>query len=183
MDKKSLTKILEKMGFQNEIIEDILSFVDTEIDIKYLYEKIKYLVDLKFTDRIIRIIIEENPLFLTTELKEVQAVIEYLKEKGLEKYLINIIEINPDILSTKLETICQNEKILKMLINDENKIKRLLIDRSEIFTYNNDYFADRIRILVENGLKDKIEKIIMLYPEIFELEDDELDLKDLKQKI
>ena len=183
MDKESLTKILEKMGFEEEVIEDILSFVDTEIDIKYLYEKVKYLADLKFTDRIIRIIVEENPLFLTTELKDIQAVVEYFKEKGLEKYLINIVEVNPDILSTSVEKIRQNEKILKIIIGDENKIQKLLIDRSEILTYNNDYLADRIRLLVENGLKETIEKIIMLYPETFELEDDELDLKNLKQKV
>ena len=183
MNKETLIKILEKMGFESEIIEDILAFVDNEIDIKYLYEKVKYLAELNCSDRVIRIIIEENPLFLSTELDEIKAVVNYLNEKGLKSYIVNILEVNPDILSTGVEKISQNEKLLKYVIQDDKKVERLYIDRSEIFTYNNDYLANRIRLLVENGLKEKIEKIIITYPEIFELEDDEINFKELKERV
>ena len=57
MDKDSLRKLLLKLGFEDEVIDDIVVFADNEIDAKYLYEKIKYLSDLKCTGRIIRIII------------------------------------------------------------------------------------------------------------------------------
>lgn len=182
MDKDSLRKLLLKLGFEDEVIDDIVVFADNEIDAKYLYEKIKYLSDLKCTGRIIRIIIEENPIFLNTEFGNIKDVINYLKEKGLEKYIVNILEVNPYILSVSLEVIKNNEKVLGYLLN-ENSMKRIFIDRSELLTYNNNFLTNRIRLLVENGLKDKIEKIIITNPEIFELEDDEIDIKKLKAKL
>ena len=181
MDKESLRKLLLKLGFENEIIDDILVFADNEIDAKYLYEKIKYLAELKCTDRIIRIIIEENPIFLNTEFENIKDVINYLKEKDLDDYIVNILEVNPYILSVSLDKIKNNEKILGYLLNEDN-LRNVFINRSELLTYNNDFLTNRIRLLVENNLKDKISRIIITNPEIFELEDDEINIKELKVK-
>ena len=118
-------------------------------------------------------------MFLLTELDEIKKVIEYLKEKGLEEYITEILEMEPEFVSTKIEVIKKNEEILKLIVPESN-IKILLRDRTVIFTYNNDYLANRLRLLVEHGLKEKIARIILNYIEIFDLEDDEIDFEELK---
>lgn len=182
MEAEVLSKFLKKIGFDEESIEDILLFSNNEIDIKDLYNKVKYLTDIKCSARVIRIIIEENPLFFTTELEDIEKVINYFIQKGLQEYVSNILEVCPEILSVQVGKIQKNEEILKFLIN-EDKVKMLLRDRTEIFTYNNDYLANRIRFFVENGLKDKIEKIIITRIEVFELEEDEIDLQELQENL
>ena len=66
----------------------------------------------------------------------------------------------------------------------EETVNVILRDRIEILTYNTDYLSKRLAYLVENGLKDKIETIILSRIEIFDLEDDEIEfeVKDLKKK-
>lgn len=179
---EELKEFLKKTGFNTEEIEDISELVDNEIDIKELEKKIVYLRSLNCDSRIIRIIIEENILFLTTELEEMEKVINFIKEKGLEEYIDNILEVNPDILSVSVDTLRRNENLLKMMI-PENKFFILLRDRIEILTYNSDYLADRLAFFVKNGLKDKINQIILTQIELFDLEENEIEIEKLKKKI
>lgn len=180
MDLKELFK---KIGLKEDEIEDILELVPNEIDNIELYKKIKYLLeDIKCDLRIIRIILEENPLFMTTELGEMIEVLEYLKSKELEEYILNILEEDPEILSTSVKTLKRNEEILKMVL-PEHTIKILLRDKIEIFTFNSDYLADRLAFLIDEGFKDKIDKIIISYIEIFELNEDEIDLEALEENL
>ena len=174
-----LEKYLESLGFGEEEIDEIMIYAGNDIDIAGIKNKVDYLNSLKCSSRVIRIIIEENPLFLLTELEEVKKVIAYLKEKGLEEYITDILEVEPEFISTKIDVIRKNEEILKLIVSEAH-VNILLRDRTIIFTYNNDYLANRLRLLVENGLKDKIAKIILNNIEIFDLEDDEIDFEELK---
>lgn len=177
--REKLEEFLKKIGFENEEVEEILEFANNEIDCKGIYEKIDYLKNLNIDNRIIKIIIEENPLFLTSELSEIETVIEYLKEKGLEEYIVNILEVDPEIINTPVDTLRKNEKLLKMIMSEE-KVKLLLRDRIEILTFNSDYLSKKLAFLIENGLKEKITYIILSNIEIFYLEDDEIDIEELK---
>ena len=173
-----LEKYLEGLGFGESEIDEIMIYAGNDIDVSGIKNKVEYLNSLKCSSKVIRIIIEENPLFLLTELDEIKKVIEYLKEKGLEEYITEILEMEPEFVSTKIEVIKKNEEILKLIVPESN-IKILLRDRTVIFTYNNDYLANRLRLLVEHGLKEKIARIILNYIEIFDLEDDEIDFEEL----
>lgn len=175
----NLEDYLNQLGFSEDEIDEIMIFAGNDIDINGIKKKVEYLHDLGCNSRIIRIAIEENPLFLITELEDIKKVIEYIKEKGLEEYITEIIEMEPEVLSTSIEKIRKNEEILKLVVPESN-IKILLRDRIIIFTYNNDYLANRLRLLVEQGLKDKIAKIILTNIEVFDLEDDEIDFDELK---
>lgn len=178
-----LKNFLEKLGLKTDEIEDVLELVPNEIDNVELYKKIKYLLEeVKCNLRIIRIILEENPLFMTTELNEIIEMIEYLRKKELEEYILNILEMNPEILSVSVSTLKRNEEILKLVL-PEYMIKMLLKDRMEIFTYNSEYLANRLTFLVNEGFKEQIDKIIISYIEIFELDEDEIDIKLLKENL
>lgn len=181
---ETLEEVLRKIKFNEEEIEDIKEFVKNEIDIKELCTKILYLYELNCSPRIIRIIIEENILFLSTELKEIEAVVNYIKEKDLGEYLEDLLEVNPDLITEPVEKLRRNENLLKMMLSEE-KVKTLLRDRIEILTYNTDYLSKRLAYLVENGLKDKIEDIILSKIEIFDLEDDEIEfeVEEMKKKL
>lgn len=180
---ETLEEVLRKIKFTEEEIEDIKEFVENEIDIKELCSKIIYLSELGLSSRVIRIIIEENILFLSTELKEIEEVVNYIKEKGLTEYIDNIFEVNPDLISESAQKLRRNENLLKLMLPEET-VNVILRDRIEILTYNTDYLSKRLAYLVENGLKDKIETIILSRIEIFDLEDDEIEfeVKDLKKK-
>lgn len=181
---ETLEEVLRKIKFNEEEIEDIKESVENEIDMKELCAKIIYLHDLNCSARIIRIIIEENILFLSTELKDIEAVVNFIKEKGLEEYLENMLEVNPDLISEPVEKLRRNENLLKLMLSEE-KMKVILRDRIEILSYNTDYLSKRLAYLVENGLKDKIETIILSRIEIFDLEDDEIEfeVKEMKKKL
>lgn len=174
-----LEKYLESLGFTEDDIDEIMVYAGNDIDVNGIKNKVEYLNSLNCSSRIIRIIIEENPLFLLTELEEIKKVINYFKEKNLEEYITDILEVEPEILSTKVDVIKKNEEILKLIVSETN-INIFLRDRTVIFTYNNDYLANRLRFLVEHGLKEKIAKIIINNIEIFDLEDDEIDFEELK---
>ena len=174
-----LEKYLESLGFGEDEIDEIMIYAGNDIDVAGIKNKVDFLNSLKCSSRVIRIIIEENPLFLLTELEEIKKVVAYLKEKGLEEYITDILEVEPEFISTKIDVIRKNEEILKLIVSEAH-MNILLRDRTIIFTYNNDYLANRLRLLVENGLKDKIAKIILNNIEIFDLEDDEIDFEELK---
>lgn len=171
---------LISLGFDDEEVQEILVFANNDIDNKELKKKVEYLSSIGCSPRIIRIVIEENPLFMTTELSDVISMVEYLKSLGLQEDLIEILEIEPDILSTSLETVKRNLGMLKMLMNNE-LLDTLYKDRMEIFTFNPDYLSDKLTYLISNGLKDKIYDIIMCNIEIFEKENDEIDIENLKK--
>ena len=177
-----MKNFLRNIGFDEETIEEILELVDNEIDAKELYKKIQYLQQLNCDARIIRIVIEENILFLTTELEEMEKVISFIKEKGLEEYIVNILEVNPDIISVSVEILRRNEKLFAMMIPEE-QLKILLRDRIEILTYNSDYLADRLAFFVKNGFKNKIAKIILTQIELFDLEEEEIEIENLKKNL
>lgn len=179
---EALQICLKNLDFDEETIEEILELVDNEVDIKELYNKIQYLQQLGCDARIIRIIIEENLLFFTTELQEIEKVIVFITEKGLENEISNLLEVNPDIISVSVETLRRNENLLKMMLPEE-KVKNLLRDRAEIFTYHSDYLADRLAFLVKNGLKENIEDILLTQVEILDLEEDEIEIEKLKKKL
>ena len=178
---ENLKSCLYNLEFDEDTIEEILGLIDNEIDIKELYEKIVYLQELGCDSRIIRIIIEENFLFFTTELEDIKKVVNFIKERDLKEYIVNIIEVNPDIISISIDTLKKNENLLKMTLS-EDKVRILLRDRTEVFTYNSDYLADRLAFFIKNGLKEHIDDILLTQTELLDLEENEIEIEKLKKK-
>ena len=68
LDELSLEEYLNKLGFDEETTEMIMSYSVNDIDKEVLHEKIKYLISLGLDPRRIRIVIEEDMTFVTEEI-------------------------------------------------------------------------------------------------------------------
>lgn len=182
-NKEKLKEYLKSLKFSVEDIEDLLDNLENEIDQKDLHEKIKFLISLKLDIRVIRIIIEENPLFMTTTLNEIKDIVELLESLKLKEYISDILEMNPEILSTSKEKIATNINLLKIIIPEEMKFFEILKERTEIFTYNTEYLEKRLEFFVKNDLKDQIYKIILKYSELFDEDEEDINIKRLKEEL
>lgn len=74
----------------------------------------------------------------------------------------------------------QNIRLLKLVIENEEAQKIILQDRGEILTYKPDYLSDKFSFFINNGLKENILKIIIENVEIFDLDNDEINIEELK---
>ena len=57
----------------------------------------------------------------------------------------------------------------------------LILDRGELLTFKPKYLSEKLCYLIENGLKDKLVKILIEEIEIFDLDNDEIDLDYLSK--
>lgn len=176
----SIEEYLKKIGFDKEETEYIMQYANNEIDRKALHEKIKYLISLGLDARQIRIVIEEDITFVTTELKLIMENGTVLKDYLNEDEIKNALEVTPELLTMKKGDLEQNIRLLTILIPNEEVQRIIIQDRGEILTYKPDYLSNKFSFLVENGLKENILKIIIENVEIFDLENDEINVDDLK---
>ena len=180
VEKMGIDENLKKIGFEAEEIEEILEYANSEIDRKVLHEKVKFLISLGLEAIQIRIVLEEDLLFVTEDfelIKENAAVLtKYLDQEEIK----NTLETTPEILTVRKEELERNINLLKLVINDEESLKIVIQDRGEILTYKPDYLSDKFTFFVSKGLKENILKIIIENVEIFELDNDEIDVEELK---
>lgn len=176
----SIEEYLKKIGFDKEETEYIMQYANNEIDKKALHEKIKYLISLGLDARQIRIVIEEDITFVTTELKLIMENGIILKDYLNEDEMKNALEVTPELLTMKKGELEQNIRLLTILIPDEEIQKIIIQDRGEILTYKPDYLSNKFSFFIENGLKENILKIIIENVEIFDLENDEINIDELK---
>ena len=180
VENMGIDEYLKKIGFEAEEIEEILEYANSEIDRKVLHEKVKFLISLGLEARQIRIVLEEDLLFVTEDfelIKENAAVLtKYLDQEEIK----NTLETTPEILTVRKEELERNINLLKLVINDEESLKIVIQDRGEILTYKPDYLSDKFTFFVSKGLKENFLKIIIENVEIFELDNDEIDVEELK---
>lgn len=175
-----IDEYLKKIGFEQEEIEEIVEYANSEIDKKVLHEKVKYLISLGLEPRQIRIILEEDLLFVTEEFNTIEAngniLLKYLNKEEIK----NTLEVTPELLTLNAEELERNINLLKLVITNEETLKIVLQDRGELLTYKSDYLSDKLTFFVSQGLKENILKIIIENVEVFELDNDEIDVEELK---
>lgn len=182
MDGETLKEYLKDCGLKYENIEDVLKNAKNDEDIKEIYHKILYLEELKCNSEGIKKIFTGNPLIISTDLEKIKELVEYLKSKGVEENVSSLLEAYPNILDIPVWMIKKNEELLENYIPKE-KMSTLVKDRTEIFMYNNDYLENRIDFLIDNSLENKLENIIMEDIGIFDLREEEIDVKALREKM
>lgn len=175
-----IKEYLNKIGFDEEDIETVLTYASNEIDQKSLHEKIKYLISLNLSASQIRIILEEDLTFITEELSLIKSNVEALKKYLNSEEIINTLEVSPEVLTLKEGYLEQNIKLISLVILDKESLKIVIQDRGEILTYKPDYLSDKLSFFVNNGLKEEILRIIIENVEIFELDNDEINIEELK---
>lgn len=182
MEEKDITieEYLRKIGFDEEEVNSILEYASNEIDRKVLHEKIKYLISLGLEARQIRIVIEEDITFVTEELELIISNGDILKKYLDSEELKNALEVTPELLSMKKGELEQNIRLLNLVVENKEAQKIILQDRGEILTYKPDYLSDKFSFFINNGLKENILKIIIENVEIFDLDNNEINLEELK---
>ena len=176
MKKEELEKFLREEKFDS--YEDILLYVDDEKDIESLADKIKFLKKSGLENEDIETVLAENPLFLTSNIETVKRSVNFLNSIGL-KNLQQTVNMNPELLSVSDSQMSENYKLLKLLLSEKDLLNMLNID-AEILSFNTDYLGRRLEFFVKNDLKDKVKDIILNHIEVFEDEEDEIDLNLLK---
>lgn len=183
MKKSDFKKnLIEELKYPEEIAEELIQYVDNERDIESLNEKIKILDKYGVNYDGVEIILADNPLFLTTPVDTVKASLNFLKNIKIDN-LGSLIQINSELLSTSDKTMSENYKLLKIVIPNERELINMLNIDSEILSFNTEYFERRLEFLIKNGLKDKIKEIILNYFDVFEDEEDEINIKELKDSL
>lgn len=180
VEKISIEEYLKKIGFEQEEVEEILEYANSEIDRKVLHEKVKYLISLGLEARQIRIILEEDLLFITEDFNTIQINGASLSKLLNEDELKNTLETTPELLTMKNEDLERNINLLKLVVPDEESLKVVIEDRGELLTYKPDYLSDKFTFFVSEGFKEDILKIIIENVEVFDLDNDEIDLEELK---
>lgn len=176
----AINEYLKKIGFEDEEIEDILEYATNDIDRKILHEKIKYLISLGLEARQIRIIIEEDLTFVTEEVEQIKNNGNILKKYLDKEELKCALEVTPELLTIKENELERNINLLNLIIKDKEVLKIIIQDRGEILTYKPDYLSDKFSFLINNGLKENLLKIIIENIEVFELDNDEINIEELK---
>lgn len=179
-EKVGIDKYLKRIGFEDEEIEEILEYANSDIDRGVLHEKVKYLISLGLEARQIRIILEEDLLFLTEDFKLIQTNGALLSKLLDQDELKNTLETTPELLTVKSEDLERNINLLKLVIPDNESLKIVIEDRGELLTYKPDYLSDKFTFFVSEGLKESILKIIIDNVEVFDLDNDEIDIEELK---
>lgn len=177
---KEIEEYLKKIGFDEEDIETILEYANNEIDRKILHEKIKYLISLGLDARQIRIIIEEDLTFVTEELEQIKSNSQVLKKYLNEEEIKAALEVTPELLTIKENELERNINLLNLIIKDKEILKIIIQDRGEILTYKPDYLSDKFSFFINKGLKDNLLKIIIENVEVFELDNEEINIEELK---
>lgn len=164
---------LKKIGFSDYEIENLMSQIQNQIDVKVLHEKIKYLISVGLDARQIRIILEENPLFITEDVENVVknmcVLLEYIPKNSIPECL----EITPEIITLDEGNLKKDIELLEKYVN-KNELKLLLIDRGEIFTFIPKFLKERIEYIKNINKNISIFDLIINNIEIFELEEDEI---------
>lgn len=177
---KEIEEYLKKIGFDEEDIETILEYANNEIDRKILHEKIKYLISLGLDARQIRIIIEEDLTFVTEELEQIKKNSQELKKHLNLEEIKAALEVTPELLTIKENDLERNINLLSLIIKDKEILKIIIQDRGEILTYKPDYLSDKFSFFINKGLKDNLLKIIIENVEVFELDNEEINIEELK---
>ena len=86
----------------------------------------------------------------------------------------------PEILTMKKDDLKRNINLLDIIINNSEILKVIMQDRGEILTYKPDYLSDKFTFLINNGLKENILKILIENIEIFDLDNSEINIEELK---
>ena len=181
LDEIELEEYLEKIGFGEDEISFIMEYGINEIDKNILHEKVKYLISIGLDPRRIRIVIEEDMTFVTEEIALIVKNGELLKTYLNQEELVDVLEVTPELLTVKEGYIEENMKLLNIIVTDKEILKMLILDRGELLTYKPNYLSEKLSYLIENGLKDKLVKILIEEVEIFDEENEDIDLDYLRK--
>lgn len=178
-DVNEFKKYMLDLNIDDNITQYILDMLEGENDFNSIIVKFEILTHEGISVNSIQDEIVENPFFITCEPKEMEKNIELLKKYIDSNEIASVIEMNPEYLTIQKDYFEQNIKMLKIIISKKN-FEYLLKGNGEIFTFNSDYLEKRLEFFIKNGLKDKLEDLIIERIDLFEADEEEIDFDELR---
>ncbi len=175
---KEFKAYMASLGVEESFTEYLLMMLEGENNLQSLIVKIEILHSEGIDINALTEELMENPFFIVEEPKVIEHNIEVLKKYIDKKELTKTLEMNIDYLTVPENSLEQNIKMVKLLVSPE-VFDVLLKAHGEIFTFNADYLEKKFEFFIKNGLKDKIEELIMSKIEIFEMDEEEINLEEL----
>lgn len=175
---KEFKTYMASLGVEESFTEYLLMMLEGENNLQSLIVKIEILHSEGIDINALTEELMENPFFIVEEPKVIEHNIEVLKKYIDKKELTKTLEMNIDYLTVPENSLEQNIKMVKLLVSPK-VFDVLLKAHGEIFTFNADYLEKKFEFFIKNGLKDKIEELIMSKIEIFEMDEEEINLEEL----
>lgn len=169
---------MKSLNVEDSFIDALLMMLEGENNLQSLIVKIEILHSEGIDINTISDSLIENPFFVVEDPKVIEHNIEVLKKYIEKDELTKTLEMNSDYLTIPNDYLEQNIKMVKLLVSPK-VFEVLLKAEGEIFTFNSEYLVKRFEFFINNGLKHKIEEFIISKIELFELEEDEINLEEL----
>lgn len=170
---------MRSLNVEDSFTDYLLMMLEGENNLQSLIVKIEILHSEGIDINVISDNLMENPFFVVEEPKVIEHNIEVLKKYIEKDELTKTLEMNSDYLTVPEDYLEQNIKMVKLLVSPK-VFEVLLKAHGEIFTFNSDHLVNRFEFFIKNGLKDKIEEFIISKIELFELDEEEINLEELK---
>ena len=177
-DVKEFRKYMIDLNVDDNLSQYIIDMLEGESDFQSIIAKFEILHHEKININAIEEALMENPFFITCEPKDVETNIAVLKKYVKPEEISKVIEMNPDYLTIEGNHFEQNIKMLKVILSDE-MFDVLLKGNGEILTFNSDYLEKRLEFFINNGFKNRLEEFIIGRIDLFDMEEDEINLEEL----
>lgn len=169
---------MKSLNVEEGFTDTLLMMLEGENNLQSLIVKIEILHSEGIDINAISDSLIENPFFVVEDPKVIEHNLEVLKKYIEKDELTKTLEMNSDYLTVPNDYLEQNIKMVKLLVSPK-VFEVLLKAEGEIFTFNSEYLVKRFEFFINNGLKHKIEEFIISKIELFELEEDEINLEEL----
>lgn len=178
-DVKEFKAYMRSINVSDCFTDYLLDMLEGESDLQSLVIKIEILHSEGIDIASLEDSIMEDPWFVVEEPKVIADNIDVLKKYLDKKELNKVLEMNPEYLTVQGNSLEQNIKMIKLLVSPKC-FEVLFKAHGEIFTFNSDFLEKRFEFFIKNGLKDKIEELILTKMEVFDLEEEEINLDELR---
>ncbi len=177
-DIKEFKKYMIDLNVDDSFVQYIIDMLEGETDYQSIIAKFEILHHEGIDINSIQDDLMENPFFITCEPKEVETNIATLKKYVDSNEINKVISMNPDYLTIEGNHFEQNIKMLKVILSDE-MFNVLLKGNGEILTFNSDYLEKRLEFFIKNGFKNRLEEFIIGRIDLFDMDEDEINLDEL----
>lgn len=179
MEDRELVEYLKIIQMNEKNILQLQRCISKDTSVKEIHEKIIYLINEKFSTRQIRAILEENNNILNYSITSIKEVMNILKYSNYRFQVIDIIEMEPMILTNNPQQLKNNLKILENNLQNNRAIEEIVNNRPEILLVENKMLEDKLKVIQEIGLQKYMLDILLEEENIFTLN---IEVEQLKER-
>ncbi len=177
-DIKEFKKYMIDLNIDDNFTQYIIDMLEGESDFQSIILKFEIMHHEGIDINSIQDDLMENPFFIVCDPKDIETNINTLKKYVDEDEISKVIGMNPEYLTVEGSNLEQNIKMLQLIL-PEDKFNIVLKGNGEILTFNSNYLEKRLEFFIKNGLKNRLEELIMERIDLFDLDEDEINLEEL----